>query len=89
MDAEFWPEVQDQVKALLEQQELINTLPTSYILKTVKGSINDLRKFQNDKRFPQDNISKWLQTFEDWLEYIIQRKAKEDVGIFLASNPYT
>ena len=34
----------------------------------IKGSIRDLENFQNDERFPQEIISKWLQKFDDWLQ---------------------
>jgi len=45
MDAELWPELKEQVTALLEEREYINTLPVSYVIKTIKGSINDFKKF--------------------------------------------
>jgi len=50
-------------------------------IKTIKGSIRDLEKFQNDERFPQEIISKWLQKFDDWLQDAMQRKARKDVSI--------
>ena len=80
MDADLWPEFQQQITTLFEQPDFLNSLPTKYILKTVKGSINDLKKFQDDERFPQEEISKWLNMFEDWLREAMQRKDKEDVS---------
>ena len=41
------PEVQDQVMALLEQQEFVNSFPVNYVIKTVKGSTKDLKQFQD------------------------------------------
>ena len=65
MEAELWPELEEQMTALLEERDYINTLPVSYVIKTIKGSINDLRKFQNDERFSQNTISKWVTTFDE------------------------
>lgn len=83
MDAELWPELKEQVTALLEEREYIDTLPVSYAIKTIKGSINDFKKFQNDERFPQKIISKWVTTFDDWLQDAIRRKARQDVCIIM------
>lgn len=84
MEAELWPEFEEQMTALLQEREYINTLPVSYVIKTIKGSINDLRKFQNDERFPQNIISKWVTTFDDWLQDATQRKARQNVRIIMA-----
>jgi len=62
---------------LNNQISLIRFQPTKYILK---GSINNLKKFQDDERFLQEEISKWLNMFEDWLHEAMQRKDKEDVS---------
>jgi len=83
MEAELWPELEEQMTALLEERDYINTLPVSYVIKTIKGSINDLRKFQNDERFPQNTISKWMTTFDEWLEDATQRKARQIVCIIM------
>jgi len=80
MDADLWPEVEDQITTLLEEPDVLTVVPAKYVLKTLKGFIGDLKKFQDDERFPQEQISKWLNTFEDWAQEAMQRKCKEDVS---------
>ena len=58
IDAELWPEVQDQVTALLEQQEFVNSFPVNYVIKTVKGSTKDLKQFQDDEWLVAGNHQK-------------------------------
>jgi len=73
MDASLWPEIQQQYTELLGIQEYVNTFPVKYVLKVINGSIKDLGKFQNDDRFPQEDIAKWLKTFGVWLQDAMER----------------
>ena len=40
--------------------------------KRFKGSIKDLKKFQDDERFPQKVISMWLEKFDGWSQETVE-----------------
>ena len=73
MDALLWPEVRERYTELLGIQEYVNTLPAKYVVKVINSSIKDLGKFQNDDRFPQEDITKWLKMFGVWLQDAMER----------------
>ena len=83
MDVSLWPDFKEQVTLLLEEQEYVNTFPVNYVIKMIKGSIKDLSKFQKDDRFPQEDVAKWLKTFDIWLQDIMRQKCGQDVSIVL------